>query len=102
MTMTTTSPRTADAYPATVPGGFSRDRHPVAGVPHLRSLTPAAAGGCMAQFLAPPRAEEEKPAPRVSDSGEVAMHRLRHPFTVAADTTPHRTTVTTAAQVVCS
>lgn len=101
MTMTTTSPRIADAHPATVPGGFSRDRHPVADAAHFPSLTPAAAGGCIAQFLAPPRAEEEKPAPRASDSGEVAMHRLRHPFTVAADTTSHRTTVKMAAQV-CS
>jgi hypothetical protein len=54
----------------------------------------------MAQFLSPPAAEDEKPAPRASDCGEVAMHRLRHPFTVAADTTPHRTTVSMAAQAV--
>lgn len=82
--------RTPDAHPATVPGGFSCDRHPVAGAPRFGSLTPAGACGCMAQFLAPSTAEEEKPAPRAYDRGEVAMHRLRHPFTVAADTTPHR------------
>lgn len=100
MTMITTSRCTPDAHPATVPGGFSRDRHPVAGAPRFRSLTPAAVCGCMAQFLAPSIAEEEKPAPRASDCGEVAMRRLRHPFTVAADATPHRTTVQMAAQVV--
>jgi hypothetical protein len=43
----------------------------------------------MARFVAPSTEEEEKPAPRASDCGEVAMHRLRHPFTVAADTTPN-------------
>lgn len=93
MTVITTSPRTPVAHPATVPGGFSRDRHPLADAPRFRSLTPAAANGCTAQFLAPPSAEKEKPTPRVSDCGDVAMHQLRHPFTVAADTTPQRTTV---------
>ncbi|MEV4759323.1 hypothetical protein AB0J86_30085 [Micromonospora sp. NPDC049559] len=88
MTMITTSPRTPDAHPATIPGGFSRDRHPVAGAPPFRSLTPAAAYGRMAQFLAPSTAEEEKPAPRASDCGELAMHRLRHPFTIVDETTP--------------
>ncbi|TDC84968.1 hypothetical protein E1193_04190 [Micromonospora sp. KC606] len=100
MTVITTSPRTTGAHPATVVGGFSHSWHPVAGAPRFRSLTPAAACGCMAQFLAPSIAEEEKPAPRASDCGEVAMHRLRHPFAVAADTTPQRTTVKTAAQIV--
>ena len=100
MTVITTSPRTPDAHPATVPGGFSPDRHPVAGAPSFRGPTPAPACGSMAQFLSPSTAEEEKPAPRASDCGEVAMHRLRHPFTVAAGTTPHRTTVKTAAQAV--
>jgi hypothetical protein len=99
-TMITASPRTPDARPARVPGGFSRDRHPVAGAARFRNPTPAAACGCTAQFLAPSTAEEEKPAPRASDCGDVAMHRLRHPFTVAADTTPHRTTVKMAAYVV--
>jgi hypothetical protein len=89
MTMITTSPRTPDAHSARVPSGFGRDQHPVVGAPHFRSLTPAAACGCMARFVAPSTAEEEKPAPRASDCGEVAMHRLRHPFTVAADTTPN-------------
>ncbi|MFC7531955.1 hypothetical protein [Actinoplanes sp. GCM10030250] len=34
-------------------------------------------------FLAPPITEESSSAPS-SDCGEVAMHRLRHPFTIAA------------------
>ncbi|GGR77020.1 hypothetical protein GCM10010169_21520 [Micromonospora fulviviridis] len=100
MTVVTTSPRTPDAHPATAPGGFSRDRHPVAGAPRSRGLAPAPACGSMAQFLSPPSAEEEKPAPRASDCGEVAMHRLRHPFTVSAGTTSQRSTVKMAAQVV--
>lgn len=100
MTVITTSPRTPDAHPATVPGGFSRDRHPVADAPRFRGPAPAPACGSIAQFLSPSTAEEEKPAPRASDCGEVAMHRLRHPFTVAASTMPHRTTVKTAAPVV--
>jgi hypothetical protein len=83
----TDSPRTSEARPATVPGGFSRHRHPVAGA--LPFGTPAAGCGCTAQFLAPSTAEDEKPAPRASDCGEVAMRRLRHPFAVAATTTPH-------------
>jgi hypothetical protein len=41
-------------------------------------------------FLAPPTAEEDTPAPRASDSGEVAMRRLRHPFAVPAEASPHR------------
>jgi hypothetical protein len=36
-------------------------------------------------------AEEEQAAPQASGSDEVAMHRLRHPFTVETDTTPPRT-----------
>jgi hypothetical protein len=98
MTMIATSPRPRDAHPATVPGGFSHDRHPVAGAPHW-SPPSAAACGRVAPFLAPPTAEEQKPAPRASDCDEVAMHRLRHPFTVAADTTPQRT-VNMAARLV--
>ncbi|MDI6105854.1 hypothetical protein QLQ12_45515 [Actinoplanes sp. NEAU-A12] len=35
----------------------------------------------MTQFLAPPT-PDETPAPRSSDRGEVAMHRLRNPFAV--------------------
>ena len=35
----------------------------------------------LTRFLAPPTADET-PAPRFSDRGETAMHRLRHPFTV--------------------
>ena len=35
----------------------------------------------MTQFLAPPT-RDETPAPRTSDRGEPAMHRLRNPFTV--------------------
>lgn len=95
MTVITTSPSTPAARPATVPGGFSRDPRPLAGAPRFRSLTSAAANGCTAQFLAPPSAEKEKPTPRASDCGEVTMHQLRHPFTVAVDTTPQRTTVKT-------
>jgi hypothetical protein len=97
MTVITTSPRTPDARPARIPGGFSRDRCPVAGAPRFQSLTPAAASSRMAEFLAPSTMEDERLAPR-ADGGEVAMHRLRHPFTVAADTTAQRATVKMAAQ----
>jgi len=62
-----------------VPGGFSHDRHPVADAPR----PPDSAGGCAAPFLAPPTAEAETPVPRASDCGELAMNRLRNPFTVA-------------------
>ena len=97
ITMITTTPRPRDAHPATVPGGFSHDRHPAAGAPH-GSPPPAAACSRVAPFLAPPTAEEQKPAPRESDCDEVAMHRLRHPFTVAAGTMPEQT-VSMAARV---
>ncbi len=90
MTVITTAPRSRAAHPTIVPGGFSHDRHPVADASPSRSLTPASACGRMAPFLAPPTAEEQKPAPRVSNCGEMAMHRLRHPFAVAADTTPQQ------------
>ncbi|GAB3964352.1 hypothetical protein GCM10027615_06760 [Plantactinospora veratri] len=96
--MITTSPRTPNTHPRPVSGGFSDDRHPVAGVPRFPGPTPAVAYGA-AQFLAPSTAAEEKPAPRVSDCGEVAMRRLRHPFTITADATPHRTTAAMATQV---
>ncbi|MEV0454951.1 hypothetical protein [Catellatospora methionotrophica] len=99
MTVIITPPHPRDAHPSTVPGGFSRDRHPVADARPFRSLTPASAYGRTAPFLAPPTAEEQKPAPRASDCGEVAMRRLRHPFTVAADTRPLQT-VNMAAQSV--
>ncbi|GAB3334100.1 hypothetical protein GCM10027452_07610 [Micromonospora halotolerans] len=89
MTVITTPPRTPDAHPAPVPGGFSGDGHPVAGAPRFRGPTPAPACGPMAPFLSPSTAEDEKLAPRASDCGEVTMRRLRHPFTVAAGTTPH-------------
>ncbi|UWZ36418.1 hypothetical protein Drose_36230 [Dactylosporangium roseum] len=39
-------------------------------------------------FLAPPTAPEDAVASRASDRGEVAMHRLRHPFVVVAATVP--------------
>jgi hypothetical protein len=35
----------------------------------------------LTQFLAPP-SSDETPAPRFSDRGETAMHRLRNPFAV--------------------
>ncbi|WP_027343120.1 hypothetical protein [Hamadaea tsunoensis] len=69
----------------TTPGGFSHDQEPVAGA-SPRNPTPAADRDRTAPFLAPPASEEQKPAPRTSDSDEVTMHRLRHPFTVASDT----------------
>jgi hypothetical protein len=49
----------------------------------------AASSDRTAPFLAPPAAEESTAAPRASDCGQVAMHRLRHPFTVTVDTVPH-------------
>ena len=48
------------------------------------------------QFLAPPVAAEETPVPRASNCGEVAMYRLRHPFSVA-DVTARRTRTEPAA-----
>lgn len=98
MTVITTSPRPRTTHPPTAPGGFSHDRQPVAGAP-LWSPTPAAAFGRIAPFLAPPTTEEQRPAPRASDCDEVAMHRLRYPFTIATDTVPQRT-VKMAAQSV--
>ena len=87
MTTITTPTRIPEAHPATVPGGFSRDREPVADTPRFRSPAPAAAGGPTVQFLAPATAEEEQATRRSSELGELAMHRLRHPFAVAADPT---------------
>ena len=49
----------------------------------------APAWDSLAQFRSPSTAEEERPAPRASDCGEVAMQRLRHPFTVVAGRAPH-------------
>ncbi|TDC38665.1 hypothetical protein E1211_06380 [Micromonospora sp. 15K316] len=80
--MISTSPRTPEVRTATVLGRFSRNPHAVAGTPRFRSLTPAAACGCEAQFLAPSNVEEAGPAHRASNRGEVAMNRLRYPFIV--------------------
>jgi hypothetical protein len=44
-----------------------------------------------ALFLAPATGEQPMPAPRAIDSGEPAMRRLRHPFSVVTDPAPHRT-----------
>lgn len=87
MTLITVPPRPTDAHPATVPGGFSHSRPSVADdAPPFRSQLRASAYSRIAPFLAPLTAEEQNPAPRASDCGDVAMRRLRHPFTVAADT----------------
>jgi hypothetical protein len=100
MATITTPPWSPGARPATIPGSFSGGRHLVTGAPHFGGPSPAGAGDCRTQFLAPPTTEREKPAPRASDSGEVAMHRLRHPFAVAAESIPHRVTKETAAYAV--
>jgi hypothetical protein len=51
--------------------------------PHTPEAAPAASGGCPARFVDPLAVAKEKPASASADRGEVAMHRLRHPFTVA-------------------
>jgi hypothetical protein len=46
--------------------------------PHSRHVDPA-------QFLAVPTPAGEESVHRTSDSGEAAMDKLRHPFTVEAN-----------------
>ncbi|GAA0716188.1 hypothetical protein GCM10010199_17570 [Dactylosporangium roseum] len=53
-----------------------------------RSPVTAAFSDRTTPFLAPPTAPEDAVASRASDRGEVAMHRLRHPFVVVAATVP--------------
>jgi hypothetical protein len=84
MTTIATPPCTADTRPTTAPGTFAgsgRDRRPVVEAFRFRarpprSLVAAAVSGCTTQFLAPPIAEEERPAPRASDCIDCATRSL--------------------------
>jgi hypothetical protein len=49
-----------------------------------RSTLTAAFTDRTTPFLAPPNAAEDTAECHASNCGESAMHRLRHPFTVAA------------------
>ncbi|WP_249998499.1 hypothetical protein [Actinoplanes sp. M2I2] len=76
------SPHNRDTSPAAIPGGFSPEQPSAAGAPPTRS--PEWDDDTL--FVAPPTTDEKQSASHVSDSGEVAMDKLRHPFDVTA---PH-------------
>ncbi|GLY05066.1 hypothetical protein Acsp01_54450 [Actinoplanes sp. NBRC 101535] len=65
-----------------VPGASGAQ--PVAGTP--RSQGPAPVEGGPSLFLAPLGTKEQSPELHASDCGETAMHRLRNPFAVTAET----------------
>ncbi|GGQ44620.1 hypothetical protein [Couchioplanes azureus] len=53
---------------------------PLSELSGFRSPVPVATVGRLTPFFAPAAAEDSTPVLRASDSGEQAMHRLRHPF----------------------